>query len=127
MNRIPLKLDEITTRVLALGLEGEKDHVQFAFDASSVLSEYPDATVALSVKPPVGDVYPVAVEKDGTTVLWTVSAADCAHDGDGQYQLTFTHGEEIEKTFKGFFKVYECFVLVDLCIECVCLCIKLFL
>ena len=106
MRIIHIGLCDITTRVLFIGMEGEQDHTQVIFDASPVLSEYPDATAALSVKPPVGDIYPVAVTKDGNNAIWNVSAADCANHGDGEYQLTFTNGTEIIKTFIGIFRVY---------------------
>lgn len=110
MEHISMKLCEITTRKLFIGLEGEQNHIQVVFEASSILNAYPDASVALTVKPPVGDIYPKAVTKDGTNVLWNVSASDCANNGEGEYQITFTNGEEIIKSFIGGFVVFNSLV-----------------
>ena len=101
MNEIKVKLCEITTRVLFIGFEGEQNHTQVAFDCSPIFADYPDAVASLAVKPPVSDVYPKVVTRDGNEVLWVVSASDCANEGDGAYQLTFTNGNEIIKTWIG--------------------------
>lgn len=106
MNKINVKLCEITTRVIAIGFEGENNHTQVAFDCSPVFADYPNAVATLAVKPPVGSIYPKAVTKSGNEVLWDVSASDCANDGSGEYQLTFTNGEEIIKTWTGNMRVY---------------------
>ena len=103
---IRISLGEITTRVIAIGLQGENDHAQVVFDASGILGEYPDATAALTVKPPHGNIYPKAVEKSGNTVTWVVSSSDCAYPGNGEYQLTFTNGETIIKSFVGNMRVF---------------------
>ena len=106
MTPINVKFSEISTRVIFIGFEGEQNHTQVVFTDSPTLAEYPDATVTMTVKPSVGDIYPKEVTKAGTSVIWNVSASDCAYEGDGEYQITFTQGEEIIKTFKGFFSVY---------------------
>ena len=105
MERMTIRLCAISTTVLFIGFEGEQNHRQFAFDSAPILNEYPDAMPSMVVKPPVGDLYPKHVEKEGGLVLWDVSASDCANDGRGEYQLTFTNGDEILKTYVGQFMV----------------------
>lgn len=105
MERMTIRLCAISTTVLFIGFEGEQNHRQFAFDSAPILNEYPDAMPSMVVKPPVGDLYPKHVEKEGGLVLWDVSASDCANDGSGEYQLTFTNGDEIIKTYVGQFMV----------------------
>ena len=107
MKDIIVKLCEISTTVLPIGFEGENNSRRIVFDASDLFAEYPAATASLTVKPPVGDVYPKATTKDGNLVIWEISASDCANDGDRQYQLTFTQGEAVRKTWEGYTKVYN--------------------
>ena len=107
MKEIKVKLCEITTRVLFIGFEGEQNHTQVAFDCSPIFADYPDAVASLAVKPPVGNVYPKVVTRDGNEVLWVVSASDCANEGNGEYQLTFTNGNEIIKTWIGNMRLYN--------------------
>ena len=107
MRIVKLKLCEITTKVIPIGFEGEQNHTQVIIDASPILTDYPDATVALAVKPPVGNIYPKAAQKSGNNVVWDVSASDCANEGSGEYQITFNDGDDIIKSFIGYYKVYN--------------------
>ena len=106
MNVVNIKLCEITSRVVPIGFEGENNRTQVAFDCSAIFEEYPDAVAAMTVKPPVGDIYPVAVRRDGDSVIWDITASDCANDGTGEYQITFTDGDTIIKTWTGGLRVY---------------------
>ena len=92
-----LWLSEVETKTLDLGFVGEKNHTQIRIDCANLFYKYPDAEATLAVKPQVGDAYPVVVTKDGTVIIWNVSQGDIAHDGSGQYQLTFTENNEIIK------------------------------
>ena len=107
MRTITVGLREITTQLLLIGLEGEQNSSQIIFDCSELLGDYPDATVSMAIKPPQGNIYPKAVEKVGNTVVWTISSSDCAIPGNGEYQLSFTDGTAIVKTFRGLFTVYD--------------------
>lgn len=110
MNDIKIKLCEISTKVLPIGFEGEQNSRRVIFDASEQFTEYPSASASLTVKPPVGNIYPKATTRDGNNIIWEIAASDCANDGDGEYQLTFTQGEAVRKTWNGFTKVYKSLV-----------------
>ena len=92
-----LWLSEVPEKNLDLGFVGEKNHTKFVIKCASLFHKYPDAQVTMAARPPVGDAYPVVLTKDGDDVIWNVSQGDIAHDGSGQYQLTFTQDEEILK------------------------------
>lgn len=98
---------DITAQRIFLGWTGENKHVQFSYDFSGVFAEYPDAAVGLTIQPPTGECYPHTITRDGDAVAWEVLASDCAIAGDGVYQFTFTQGEHVVKSFKGFFTVRE--------------------
>lgn len=105
-----IKLCEVTTTVLFVGFEGEQNYRRFAIDASEIFADMPDAVPGMAIKPPVGNVYPKSVQRDGNKVIWEVSASDCANEGSGEYQITFTNGNEIGKVFKGQFRVFDALV-----------------
>lgn len=105
MNKIQLGLDMITTTVLNIGFEGEQNHTEVCFYWTTLRSNYPNATASLAIKSPTGEIYPKVVTTSGNKVTWEVSASDCAHSGSGQYQLTFTNGDEIIKTYIGNFRI----------------------
>lgn len=107
MNKIQLGIDAISTAPIRIGFEGENVHTQVTFFWTVLRSKYPDAVASLSIKPPVGDIYPKSVTQDGNKVVWDVTASDTANPGSGEYQLTFTDGEEIIKTYIGNFTVND--------------------
>jgi len=107
MNKIQLGIDAISTTTIRIGFEGENVHTQVTFFWTVLRSKYPDAVASLSIKPPVGDIYPKSVTQDGNKVVWDVTASDTANPGSGEYQLTFTDGEEIIKTYIGNFTVND--------------------
>lgn len=107
MNKIQLGIDAISTTPIRIGFEGENVHTQVTFFWTVLRSKYPDAVASLSIKPPVGDIYPKSVTQDGNKVVWDVTASDTANPGSGEYQLTFTDGEEIIKTYIGNFTVND--------------------
>lgn len=107
MISIGIKLCEISTTVLTIGMEGENNHTCIVFDASSVLHDHPETEASLTVQSPAGTIYQKTVQIEGETVLWIISDSDSASDGTGQYQLTFIQGQEIIKTFIGNFRVFR--------------------
>ena len=105
-----INIADISTSRVCIGYEGEQNHAQVVFDCGSLFYEYPDATAQMAVRPPVGDIYPHAVSRDGNDIVWNVTASDCATPGNGEYQLTFVSGETIVKSYIGFFSVRESLV-----------------
>lgn len=105
MNRILISLRDIPTTRLQLGFEGENDHTQVIFDGTLLYARYPSAVASMTVKSPSGGLYPKELVKSGNNLIWNVSASDCAKAGSGQFQLTFTSGTEVIKTYIGSFSV----------------------
>lgn len=105
MNKIQLGVDAIQTTPIILGFEGEQNHTEITFYWTVLFAQYPDAVATMVIKPPVGDPYPKTVTQDDNKVVWTVTGSDMAHPGSGEYQLTFTDGDEIIKTYVGAFSV----------------------
>lgn len=107
MNKIQLSVDGISTTPLSIGFEGEQNHTQVTFYWTSLFNRYPDAVATMVIKPPTGDPYPKTVTQDDNRVIWDVAASDTTIPGNGSYQLTFTDGEEIIKTYIGAYNVME--------------------
>ena len=105
MNKIQLGVDAIQTTPIILGFEGEQNHTEITFYWTVLFSQYPDAVASMKIKSPSGVVYPKSIEQDDNKVIWTVDASDMAYPGSGEYQLTFTDGDEIIKTYIGSFNV----------------------
>lgn len=105
MNRIYISLRDIPTTRLQLGFEGENDHTQVIFDGTLLYARYPSAVASMTVKSPSGGLYPKTLVQSGNKLAWTITASDCAKFGSGQYQLTFTSGTEVIKTYIGSFSV----------------------
>lgn len=83
-----------------IGWEREHHARQVQFDISPWLNTYGQGDVELLYQRP-GDAapYPVAVEREGTLVLWTITATDTAQPGrDGHAQLQYYVGETLVKS-----------------------------
>lgn len=98
MQIISIKLCELSRKTIMIGRVAENQHITVSVDCSEMFAGYPDAVPSAAVKPPVGDIYPVIVSRDGDIVNWVVYDSDLAENGKGKFQLTFTDGEEIIKT-----------------------------
>lgn len=105
MQDIIINLGCISNAFPCIGFQGENEHRRIVFDAGEIYVDYPDAVVTMAIKPPVGEVYPKIVTRDGNNVIWSVTAADVAYPDNGAYQLTFTNGTEIIKTYVGIYSV----------------------
>ena len=57
MRVINIRLSDLPTRTIDIGYAGENEHTQVQINCASVFADYPDATVAMTVKPPQGDNY----------------------------------------------------------------------
>ena len=105
MIRKNINLDDISTETLDIGFVGEANHVEIAIHCAGFFKEYPDATAMMTVAPPVGEMYPVQLDRDDQALIWEISEGDLAYAGAGTYQLTFTEDEEIIKTVYGNYSV----------------------
>ena len=98
MRTISYKLDDLKKIVIPIGFEGENDHTRVIIDAGEVFAQYPSAAASLRVKTPQGSIYPVVVNRDGDRVIWNGKDTDCASDGNGEAQFTFTENNVIVKS-----------------------------
>lgn len=109
MNVIMESLYNIDRNTFDIGYVGEKNHTKVIINCISIFRNYPNAVASMTAKPPVGDLYPVSLTRDGVSIIWEISESDIANAGSGQYQLTFTNGsgdsEEIIKTVFGSYSV----------------------
>ena len=97
---VSYKLEDLRKGVIIpIGMVGENDFTRVIFDAEEVFKKHPDAQVTMKVQPPKGGIYPATVTRDGNTVTWQVKAADVAHRGSGELQLTFTADTMVEKSY----------------------------
>ena len=102
-----INVSDISKQRLFLGWTGENKHLIFAFNCDDIFAEYTDADASMTIQPPKGDSYPHTLTREGNVLLWEVLEADCTHKGNGAYQITFTQGEHVAKSLKGFFTVRE--------------------
>ena len=88
-----------TGSILPLGKQGENLVRQIQFDLSRWISNFGPGTVQL-LHQRSGDEapYPVAVEKDGTQAIWTVTNADTAVAGTGRAELQYYVGDALAKS-----------------------------
>ena len=97
---VSYKLEDLRKGVIIpIGMVGENDFTRVIFDAEEVFKKHPDAQVTMKVQPPKGGIYPATVTREGNTVTWQVKAADVAHRGSGELQLTFTADTMVEKSY----------------------------
>ena len=85
--------------IIPIGFVGENDFTRVYFDSEEIYKNYPEAQVSMKVQPPKGSIYPATVTREENTVIWQVKAADLAHKGSGELQLTFTIGNTKIKTY----------------------------
>jgi len=102
---VNVTLSEIQSKTLDIGYAGEKNHVRVIIYCTSFFNLYPNASASMVAKPPVGDMYPVVLEKVGKTLVWNVSEADIANPGGGDFQITFTQNDEVIKTAIGHYNI----------------------
>lgn len=105
MNVIQIGINSISSTILQIGFEGENEHTSVVFYWTPIYLNYPDAVATMKIKSPAGVIYPKTITQSGNKITWDVTASDCAAFGNGQYQLTFTDGEEVIKTYIGNFNV----------------------
>ena len=95
---ITVKANDIS--ILSLGRQGENLARQVVFDLSAWVEEYGPCVVELIAQRPGDDApYPVAVRRDGESMLWDLTAADTAvADGYGRCELRWYVGDILAKS-----------------------------
>ena len=95
---ITVKANDIS--ILSLGRQGENLARQVVFDLSAWVEEYGPGVVELIAQRPGDDTpYPVAVRRDGESMLWDLTAADTAvADGYGRCELRWYVGDILAKS-----------------------------
>ena len=95
---ITVKANDIS--ILSLGRQGENLARQVVFDLSAWVEEYGPGVVELIAQRPGDDApYPVAVRRDGESMLWDLTAADTAvADGYGRCELRWYVGDILAKS-----------------------------
>lgn len=89
MRDIALALDCVGTYVLMLGRVGENRATQVMIDLRGILSSYPDALGAITVKQPDGTEYPAVVTQTNGMLTWLITSADIGDKpGTGAAQIT---------------------------------------
>ena len=110
MRFISCKLEDLRKIVLPIGYEGENEHTRVQVDAGEVFAQYPAAVPSLKVHAPGGSIYPAEVTRSGKNVIWDIKASDCAADGNGEAQFTFTNNSVIVKSCIAKIKVHRSIV-----------------
>lgn len=105
MRTVSYRMDDLKKAVIHIGRVAENEYTRVQIDAGDIYAEFPHASAALTVQPPVGDAYPAVVTRDGNLVIWDVKDSDLAYEGDGEFQLTFSSGDVVVKSAPGQFRV----------------------
>ena len=85
---------------IPLGRQGENLATCVIFDCSGFAQLYGDGTAELLHELKSGTVYPVAIQQDGASVSWAVSASDTANIGSGRAELRWYVGDTLAKSAK---------------------------
>ena len=69
MRSVSVRLADLCKITIPIGFVGENLHTKVKIDCMKLFEEYPDAIVALSVKPAEGDAYPAVVTREGNFII----------------------------------------------------------
>ena len=87
-------------KTVKIAYQGENKRQQVAFPLADIMEEFPGGTAVLAILRK-GDTDPVPAaitEMDGTDLIWTVTAWECAKDDFIYAQITYTVDEVVAKT-----------------------------
>lgn len=87
MNIKRYTLADIPKVCIPLGVAGEHLATRIEIDCTPWLTEHPDAVVALLIKQPDGNEYPVPVTMEGNVALWTLQSTDTGVAGYGRMEV----------------------------------------
>ena len=85
---------------IPLGRQGENLATCIIFDCTGLAQLYGDGTAELLHELKDGTVYPVAIQQDGASVSWIVTASDTATVGAGRAELRWYVGDTLAKSAK---------------------------
>lgn len=85
---------------IPLGRQGENLATCIIFDCTGLVQLYGDGTAELLHELKDGTVYPVAIQQDGASVSWIVTASDTAMVGAGRAELRWYVGDTLAKSAK---------------------------
>ena len=85
---------------IPLGRQGENLATCVIFDCTGLVQLYGDGTAELLHELKSGTVYPVAIQQDGASVSWIVTASDTATVGAGRAELRWYVGDTLAKSAK---------------------------
>lgn len=100
MNQLTYKagIDALRNDTIVLGRVGEHLAQAIVFDCSAFVQLYGMGTAVLYARLPSGEKYPVPVAQEGSTVTWTVRAADLGTAGLGRGELQWIVNGAVAKT-----------------------------
>ena len=107
MRNIELLPEQIEQQCVCLGFEGEQNHTRVLFRCGKIFAEHPSASASVTVRSPHGTLYRFEPLRTADDLSWILSVGETAYAGVGQYQLTFSEGIEIVKTFVGSYIILE--------------------
>ena len=98
-----MRVIEVTKEmtVLPLGRMGENERVQFVFDVSETIEEFPEADILLiNQLPHSKDTYACEIEgpDEEGKIIWTITSTETATEGTGCCQLAAVEGTAIAKS-----------------------------
>lgn len=97
-------IDRLT--VIDLGRQGENLARTVEIDVSSMLSQWPNATISMLVKRKHdNDPYLANITIKSGVLFWPITAADTAAAGDGKIEIRATYGEVLAKSAIGTTRV----------------------
>lgn len=96
---ISVALDKSSPTKILLGRQGENKATKIIFDCNVYAESFGAGTAYLfHQRAPDTCPYPVAIEQDGNTIMWEVSASDTEFAGQGQCELFWYVDDIIAKT-----------------------------
>ena len=90
----------ICGNTVVIAYQAENNRTQVRFDLSDIVREFPGGTAALVIRRH-GDTDPVPAASavmDGTALVWTVNAWECAKKGFLHAQVIYSAGDTVAKT-----------------------------
>ena len=105
MKTLTYKERDLKKIKIEIGFQGENNRKKIQIDCAETFAEYPNAEISMKVQAPKGGIYPATVTREENLVSWVIRDCDVANKGDGEFQITFTEGQDIAKSVTGKFHV----------------------